>query len=206
MGERIIYYENCPGCGAGVTGAVCPYCGTSTIRSRVYTESAKELREELKEQYRTEDAALEQLKGYTNKLSLFALLFGGIFFGVGVILGGVFTPLMFSFSEFHKQYWILPLIWCFAVIGALVLILGLKPSLKGKKILRKGKTVEAIVRDYRHTGVMINNEPELAILLRTKEEEPVLIKINTHETNPTYALGSIVKVKKYKDAYAMKLS
>lgn len=197
--KTIEYYPSCPSCGAANTGAMdrCEYCGALLIKRTVQESMGIQSDAEM-ENY-MEDSSLPVIHGkYCGKngfMTVFCLIFGGMFVLVPFIVGaafltvGVMEPFVFAI--------LIP----FMILG----VCSLSPIVVSKVNRTKcenGKIVTGIVRGYEDSMVMVNNRPVQCIRLKIDDfVEPKLLIVSTGETRRMYPIGATIRLRNYGNYY-----
>lgn len=182
--ETLEYHESCPGCGASNDGTgVCPYCGSSMIKSRRISKSTQNPADAVY----AEDMGLAVVKAKSGEvnsfLKIFCPLFGGIFIAVPTIL--FFAFLSFGLMEF----WLVGFFSLFWIIGFGSLV-PLIASISRNRKCKSGKRLRGIVRGYSNSNISINGAPALNIRIRVEDAQPFLVQFNTGETSQEYPIGA----------------
>ncbi len=194
--EKLTYYDRCPNCGAANIGKDnCTYCNTSMIKERVIKSSTSTTSiDDIETKNRYEDRNLPVEKAITAGVQIFMLLFGGIFFGVGLFIFTIFNLIAFSTpsASMFSVMSLFPLI--FVAIGGFVLSKPLKERREYKKHIDKGTAIKGILRSYRPGNYMINDRPVQIMEVKVNHPSLKMLDINTNQTYKKYPVGSEVEL------------
>ncbi len=133
-------------------------------------------------------------------MTLFSLLFGGIFFGVGFIITAVFIGVGFGFGPFL----ILPV--SFMLVGLGVLIYAFRRILRKKQVSRKGRRYPAKIYGYvEDKSFTLNNDYTMNLKVHFfdkdhVEREAVLIT-NFPKNTDMYGIGMTIDIFEYKGLF-----
>lgn len=193
--ETLEYYESCPGCGASNDGSgVCPYCGSSMIKSRKISKPARSI----EDTFREEDRGLPVVKGKSGEINsfmkFFCPLFGGIFITVP-------TALFFAFAGAGlMEFWLIGFFSIFWLIGFGSLVPFIANIARNMKC-KRGKRVMGTVRSYENSTITVNGSPALILRIRVDDTNPYIVQINTGESTREYSVGSRLVLRVNDDCY-----